>query len=77
MNTVFVVLILAAFGSAAWAEATGQAGAMEALSAATLKAAEGALPLASASDRSDTLIEEQNRELVAARRVRNDRPQNR
>ena len=46
MNSVFFALVLAAFATAAWHEATLSPGAMEALSAATLKAAEGAVPLA-------------------------------
>jgi len=46
LNTVFVLLVLAAFGTAAWHQAAGESGAMEALSTAALKAAEGALPLA-------------------------------
>lgn len=46
MNAVFVLLVLAAFATAAWNQATGATGAMEALSAATLQAAEGAVPLA-------------------------------
>lgn len=46
MNLVFFLLALSAFLVAAVAEATGAAGAMEALSKATLAAAEGAVPLA-------------------------------
>lgn len=46
MNLVFFLLAAAAFAVAAVAEATGSPGAMEALSKATLAAAEGAVPLA-------------------------------
>ncbi|MEW5728360.1 MAG: nucleoside recognition domain-containing protein [Pseudomonadota bacterium] len=46
MNLVFFLLALSAFLVAAVAEATGATGAMEALSKATLAAAEGAVPLA-------------------------------
>ncbi|MGE5506482.1 MAG: nucleoside recognition domain-containing protein [Actinomycetota bacterium] len=46
MNLVFFALIAAAFAVAAAAELGGRAGAMEALSVATIKAAEGAVPLA-------------------------------
>jgi spore maturation protein SpmA/spore maturation protein SpmB len=46
MNVVFVALVVAAFGTAAWHQASGVGTAMEALSAAILAAAEGAVPLA-------------------------------
>ncbi|MBC7950268.1 MAG: spore maturation protein [Rhodospirillaceae bacterium] len=46
MNVVFFLLAASAFAMAAWAEATGGVGAMAALAEATLKAAEGAVPLA-------------------------------
>jgi spore maturation protein SpmA/spore maturation protein SpmB len=46
VNAVFLALVVIAFAVAAAAEAGGQAGAMEALSASILKAAEGAVPLA-------------------------------
>ncbi|CAA7614205.1 nucleoside recognition domain-containing protein [Magnetospirillum sp. UT-4] len=46
MNLVFFLLVLSAFATAAAAEWSGAAGAMAALSDATLKAAEGAVPLA-------------------------------
>ncbi|MDA8229898.1 MAG: spore maturation protein [Magnetospirillum sp.] len=45
MNAAFLVLVLSAFATAAWKEFHG-GGAMAALSEATLKAAEGAVPLA-------------------------------
>ncbi|MGE5516112.1 MAG: nucleoside recognition domain-containing protein [Bacteroidota bacterium] len=46
MNLVFFLLTLSAFALAAWSEATRGGGAMAALAEATLKAAEGAVPLA-------------------------------
>lgn len=46
MNIVFFLLAFGAFAVAAWAEATGGGGAMAGLAGATLKAAEGAVPLA-------------------------------
>ncbi|MBC7908294.1 MAG: spore maturation protein [Rhodospirillaceae bacterium] len=46
MNVVFFLLAFTAFAMAAWAEATGGSGAMAALAESTLKAAEGAVPLA-------------------------------
>ncbi|MGE5475214.1 MAG: nucleoside recognition domain-containing protein [Bacteroidales bacterium] len=46
MNLVFFLLVFGAFLLAAWVEATRGGGAMGALAEATLKAAEGAVPLA-------------------------------
>ncbi|MBI2236843.1 MAG: spore maturation protein [Magnetospirillum sp.] len=46
MNIVFFALVAIAFAVAATAEWSGRAGAMEQLTAATLQAAEGAVPLA-------------------------------
>jgi len=46
MNAVFLVLVLASFIAAAWAELTGPGGAMEALSAAIVDQAAASVPLA-------------------------------
>jgi len=46
VNFVFAAFILASFAAAAWTQATSDGGAMAALSAAALSAAEAALPLA-------------------------------
>jgi spore maturation protein SpmA/spore maturation protein SpmB len=46
VNVVFFLLTVSAFAMAAWAETTGGGGAMAGLADATLKAAEGAVPLA-------------------------------
>jgi spore maturation protein SpmA len=46
MNAVFLVLVVASFAAAAWAELTGPGGAMEALSAAIVEQAAASVPLA-------------------------------
>ncbi|EPY01638.1 nucleoside recognition domain-containing protein [Magnetospirillum fulvum] len=46
MNAVFLVLVVASFAAAAWAEITGPGGAMEALSAAIVDQAAASVPLA-------------------------------
>lgn len=46
MNAVFLVLVVASFAAAAWAEITGPGGAMEALSAAIVEQAAASVPLA-------------------------------